>query len=83
MWWFCSLEKKQHKYVCVIEAILPNDEAEVIGMKQVGNSGFVLNESDISIIKLDQITEILESPTLHSAGNRIKYEFKKHIETDS
>lgn len=26
--------KKQHKYVCVIEAILPNDEAEVVGMKK-------------------------------------------------
>lgn len=42
----------------------------------------VLNETDVSTTKNTQIIEVLDFPKLQVAGNRLKYEFNKNIETD-
>ncbi|XP_074040900.1 uncharacterized protein [Leptinotarsa decemlineata] len=77
-------KKKVHRYVCVIQTIFPNDEPEVVEMKQFENDKkvFRLNDNDVSIISLDQILEKLNFPKISAAGDRLKYEFDKDIEVD-
>lgn len=76
-------KKRQHKYVCVIQQILPGSEAEVVGMKKCEDGkNFTLNENDISVINLDQIVQKLKFPNMIVSGDRVKYLFHEELIVD-
>lgn len=76
-------KKREHKYVCVIQELLPNDEAEVVGLKKCEDErSFKLNESDVSTIHLNQILEKLNFPKMTIAGDRLRYQFDKELNVD-
>ncbi|KAG5865268.1 hypothetical protein JTB14_029673 [Gonioctena quinquepunctata] len=76
-------KKPQHKYVCVIQKLLSESEAEVVAMKQCENTEFFkLNEDDVSIICLKQIIKKPMIPDMIKCGDRLKYKFKEELSVD-
>ncbi|KAG5886952.1 hypothetical protein JTB14_011908 [Gonioctena quinquepunctata] len=75
--------KREHIYVCIIQELLPNNEAEVVGLKQCSDEkSFVSNEKDVSVIHFNQIIERLNFPKMIIAGDRLKYQFDKDLKVD-
>lgn len=75
---------KEYKYVCIIQKVLKNSEAEVLGMNccDENKTIFKPNDKDISFIKFDQILRKLSNPKIIIAGERLKYQFLTPIEVD-
>ncbi|KAF5284043.1 hypothetical protein FQA39_LY17148 [Lamprigera yunnana] len=75
---------KNYKYVCIIQKLFENSEAEVLDMNCCDGNKTVFkpNDSDISFIKLDKILKKLPNPKITIAGERLKCQFLTPIEVD-
>lgn len=76
-------KKRHHRYVCVIQKVFSNSEAEVVALKKCEDTEFFrLNENDISVICLTQIIKKLMFPDMVISGDRLKYKFKEELSAD-
>ncbi|KAJ8909255.1 hypothetical protein NQ315_010869 [Exocentrus adspersus] len=76
-------KKRDHTYVGVIQELLADNEAEVVGLKQCSDSKqFQLNENDVCTIKINQILKKLQFPKMVLSGDRLKYQFSEELNVD-
>lgn len=79
-------KKRKHKYVCIIQKIFKNCEAQVVAMNYYdGNKTlFKRNNSDVSVIQYNQILKKLPQPQIIVSGEswREKYHFPGSLDID-
>lgn len=75
---------KDYKYVCIIQKVFDNSEAEVLGMNCCDENKTIVkpNDKDISFIKFNQILQKLPNPKIIIAGERLKCQFLSPIDVD-
>lgn len=71
----------QYRYVCVIQRKFENGEIEIMSLKCINDDKTVYRmvDSDVSVIKVEDILQKLPQPLIQSVGDRLKYVFPKSL----